>query len=266
VQDGRVLTAIDHLVIGVPDLEQAVATYRNLGFNVIQDLNEMDPRAAFVVFDNFFIELRVGGSEPVNRIIFQSDDLDRDVARLRSAGFTVADNQVHGHGASESTRAAFVDDPIPIGLIEHQTSPRAHAGGNALDHPNTATAVERLYVSVESIDHDLEQFERLLGTQAPVPELGTVIMSLMSVFYFGDVGVAVAEPRGPGPTADALATDGPGLFQVLFRADHLDQAFSVVVANGVPAPAKGTRLSGESAVLVNPGHACGLYIALAGMP
>lgn len=266
MQGGRVLTAIDHLVIRVADLEQAVATYRNLGFNVIHDLNDMDPQSAFVVFDNFFIDLRVSGSAPDNRIIFQSDDLDRDVARLRSAGFIDTDGQVQRPGDSGSTGAAFFDDPIPIGLIEHQTSPRAHADPDAIDHPNTASAVERLYVSVESIDQDLEQFERLLGTQAPVPELGTVIMSLMSVFYFGDIGVAVAEPRGPGPTADALATHGPGLFQVLFRADHLHQAFSVIVANGVPAPARGTRLSGESAVLVNPGHACGLYIALAGLP
>ncbi len=101
---------------------------------------------------------------------------------------------------------------------------------------------------------------------APEPEMGTVIMSLMSVFYVGDVGIAVAEPRGPGPTADALSSNGPGLFQILFRAGHLDRAAALMVENGVPPPTRGTRLSGERALLVEPAHACNLFVALAGQP
>jgi hypothetical protein len=52
---------------------------------------------------------------------------------------------------------------------------------------------------VESIDRELERFEQLFGVPAPEPEMGIVIMSLMSVFYFGDIGVAVAEPCGCRP-------------------------------------------------------------------
>jgi hypothetical protein len=112
----------------------------------------------------------------------------------------------------------------------------------------------------------LERFERLLGMSAPEPEMGTVIMSLMSVFYLGDIGIAVAEPRGSGPTASALAARGPGLFQVLLRAEHLDVAAVEMVERGAPAPARGTRLSGESALLVDPADACNLYVAFAGQP
>ena len=76
----------------------------------------------------------------------------------------------------------------------------------------------------------------------------------------------MAEPRGPGPTADALSANGPGLFQVLLRADHLDRAAAFMVENGVPPPIRGTRLDGESALLVEPAHACNLFVALAGQP
>ena len=96
--------------------------------------------------------------------------------------------------------------------------------------------------------------------------MGTVIMSLMSVFYPGEAGLAIAEPRGPGPTARALSAYGPGLFQLLFRADHLNAATQVIVDGGLPPPAAGTRLSGESALLIEPEHACGLFVALAGVP
>jgi hypothetical protein len=119
-------------------------------------------------------------------------------------------------------------------------------------------------VAVDSIERDLRAFESVFGKPAPEPEMGTVIMSLMSVFYFGELGIAVAEPRGPGPTADALEANGPGLFQVLFRGEHLDQAAAIITANGGPAPERGTRLSGESALLNLPENACGIYVALAG--
>jgi hypothetical protein len=39
-----------------------------------------------------------------------------------------------------------------------------------------------------------------------------------------------------------------------------------MVGHGMPAPARGTRLSGESALLVRPENACGTYVAMAGMP
>ena len=133
-----------------------------------------------------------------------------------------------------------------------------------MTHPNTATVVERVYLAVESIDDALETFERVLDVPAPEPEMGTVIMSMMSVFPVGGIGLAIAEPRGPGPTARALSTNGPGLFQVLLRAEHLNEAERVMGENGVPPPTRGTRLRGESALLVDPAQACGLFVALSG--
>ena len=270
------LTAADHLVIGVADLAQAAETYRNLGFTVTHGGGAEDggQGSAYVVFGDFYIEFRVteeGEAEATHGIVFRSDNLDAEVARLKSNGFDVSDpfdDPLDGLRGSLSRRTAAVDSYLPVGLVahDHPAARRSAFVDGATAHPNTATVLERIYLAVESIDRDLERFERLLGMPAPDPEMGTVIMSLMSVFYVGDVGIAVAEPRGSGPTATALSANGPGLFQVLFRAEHLDRAAGLMVDNGVPPPTRGTRLSGERALLVEPAHACNLFVALAGQP
>ncbi|MEX2548665.1 MAG: hypothetical protein WD638_00440 [Nitriliruptoraceae bacterium] len=89
-------------------------------------------------------------------------------------------------------------------------------------------------------------------------------MSLMVVFSLGTVGLALAEPFGEGVTADALESFGPGPFQLLLHADSIDMADAFMQDQGLRAPARGVRLSGEHAVLVMPEHACGSYVALAG--
>lgn len=265
------LTAVDHIVLQISDVASAVTTYERLGFHV----SPVEPsgsvvESAYIVFDDFYLQLREGGPvEGLSEVALRSDDLEAEVARLRSAGFEVTDiidDPVDGDVGTLSRKRATVDLATRVGLVQQDHDPGARLAylGGRHDHPNTATALERTYVAVEEIESDLRAFESVFGTSAPEPELGTVIMSLMSVFYFGEIGIAVAEPRGPGPTADALAANGPGLFQILFRGEHLDEAAAIITANGSPAPQRGTRLSGESALLNLPESACGVYVALAG--
>ena len=273
------LTAIDHIVLGVMNLPSAVRTFEGLGFHISRGGGPRpDPVSGYAVFNDFYLELRdvTNGSgdsgptrEGLNQIALRSDDLDRDVARVRSTGLNVSDvvvDAIDGDDGFLTRRTAMVDLVTPIRLVEHDHDPEARHTyfGGSTTHPNTAQALERTYVAVESIERDLPGFEDALGMRAPTPELGTVIMSLMSVFYVGDMGIAIAEPRGAGPTADALEANGPGLFQVLFRAKHLDEAARVMAENGMPEPERGTRLSGESALLVRPSVSWGAFVALAG--
>lgn len=273
------LSAVDHIVLGVDDLSSAVRTFEGLGFHVSRgESRDSHPISRYVVFDDFYLELRdrasgheKGGSPApgLTEIALRSDDLDADITRVESAGLTVSDvvvDAIDGARGSLTRRSALVDRFMSVRLVEPDHDPgarRAYFAGSA-NHPNTARALERAYFAVESIERDLPAFEDVLGMTAPEPEMGTVIMSLMSVFYIGDIGLAIAEPRGAGPTADALEASGPGLFQVLFRATHLDEAARVMTRNGMPEPERGTRLSGESALLVRPSVACGAFVALAG--
>jgi catechol 2,3-dioxygenase-like lactoylglutathione lyase family enzyme len=263
------LTAVDHIVLEVSDLTEAVSTYRRLGFTVSPG-GQVETGSAYVVFEDFFLEIRNGEADAgLTELALRSDDLEADFDRVASAGMEVSEivgSPLDGDGGSLARRKATVDLATRVVMVQNDHEPEgrvAYLGGHT-EHPNTATALERTYVAVESIERELPQFEALFGFSAPEPEMGTVIMSSMSVFYFGDIGIAIAEPRGPGPTADALAANGPGLFQVLFRGEHLDQAAEVIAANGAPEPERGTRLSGESALLNLPENACNAYVALAG--
>lgn len=265
-----VLTGVDHFTVHVSDLRRAIDTYGRLGFTVTGEAD-----AAYALFGPFHLEFRERSDptepEGLHTLGLRSDDIEADIARLRSVGLPVTDatdDEIVVASTSLPRRIADVDALIPVRLVEHD-----HGAGDLHSllgeppgHPNTVTDLERTYVAVESIEHHLPAFEQVLGIPAPEPEMGTVIMSLMSVFYVGKVGIAIAEPRGAGPTADALAADGPGMFQILLRARHLDVADRFMVDHDMPAPARGTRLSGESALLVEPANAFGLYVAMAGPP
>lgn len=259
------LTAVDHITVGVSDVVDAVDVYRRLGFTVVEVGN-----VAYSIFGQFHLEFRetAEDTEGLRTLALRSDDIEADVERLRSVGIDVTDpidDPIELNGVSLQRRLARVDAFVPMRLVEHDGD-LGDLLGNPSPHPNTVTALERTYVAVESMERQLPDFERAFDMTAPEPEMGTVIMSLMSVFYIGEVGIAVAEPRGTGPTGDALAANGPGMFQVLFRAKHLDVADRHMVDHGLPAPGRGTRLSGESALLVEPANACGTYVAMAGMP
>lgn len=261
------LTAVDHIVAEVSDLSRAITAYRLLGFDVATP----DPSgaSAYIVFGDFYLQIRVGDAPGLSEVVLRSDDIESEVSRLGSAGVVtteIVETPVDGEGGALRSRRASAQLATRVGFVEHHHHAAARLAylGGAGAHPNTATALERTYVAVDSIDRDLPAFEKVFGIRAPEPEMGTVIMSMMSVFYFGDIGVAVAEPRGPGPTADALAAHGPGIFQVLFRVEQLSQAARVIADRGGPPPRRGTRLSGESALLNLPENACGAYVAMAG--
>jgi hypothetical protein len=206
---------------------------------------------ARIPFGGFHLELRELGlpTEGLHSLGLRSDDIETDTRLMNGGEIPIGERS------------------LAIELIDEREAEDVRRSlGAPTSHPNTATELERVYVAVESIDRELNAFETALGIPAPEPEMGTVIMSMMSVFYLGVVGIAVAEPRGEGPTAEALTANGPGMFQVLFRAEHLDEADRFMVDHGMPAPTRGTRLSGESALLVRPENACGAYLAMAGLP
>ena len=86
----------------------------------------------------------------------------------------------------------------------------------------------------------------------------------MAVFDIGATGIAVAQPAEAGPTAESLARRGPGPFQVLYRTRSMEAGARWIGHHGGAPPARGTRNTGEQAILVGPQDACGLYIGFVG--
>lgn len=285
------LTRIDHVMICVPDLARGMETYRRLGFDV--QAGGVHPGGgtenAIAFFEDDYLELlairageeRLAGAALVEflrrggglrYLAVQSDDLAADVAAMRARGVDVGDPVPGGRrtpaGQELRWTAARLGaaNALPIFFIQHLTplAERRRQVPQPGRHPNTVRHPERAYIAVPDVAAAAEVYARVLGRSVPKVEQGTVIKARMVVFDLGPTGLTVAEPAGPGPAAEALAARGEGPFQVLFRVRSMDAAAGWMQQHGLPPPARGVRASGEHAMLVAPGDACGVSLGFAG--
>jgi catechol 2,3-dioxygenase-like lactoylglutathione lyase family enzyme len=288
------LTRVDHAMICVPNLAKGIEAYTRLGFTVHPGGSHTGrpTHNAIAFHDEDYLELLsirdrgavVPGSPDAGladyldrgggfRIVaLQSDDLAADVAAMRQRGVDVGEIRDGGRRTLEGQelrwRAAFLGPPdaLPIFFIQHLT-PLAERKAQALrlgPHPNGVMRMERVYIAVPDVAAAAGTYARVLGLPVPKIQRGAVIKADMAVFDLGPTGLTLAQPAEPGPAAEALARRGSGPFQVLHRTHSLDTVGRVLAANGVPAPARGVRNTGEQAMLVPPEHGCGAYIGFVG--
>jgi catechol 2,3-dioxygenase-like lactoylglutathione lyase family enzyme len=284
-----VLTRIDHVMICVPDLEQAVDAYTRIGFSV--RAGGVHPGAgtenAIAFFQDDYLELlavrrgeaHLAGAAlldflsrgpGIRYVALQSDDLAADVAAMRRRGVDVGDpidggrRTPDGHELRWKSARLGASNPLPIFFIEHLTPLAERRRGHTGEHPNGALRTERVYVAVSDVAKAADLYSRVLGVAVPRVQRGNVIKADMAVFDIGPTGLTVAQPAEPGPAAEALARRGPGPFQALYPTRSMDAAARWMAGHGVPPPARGVRNTGEQAMLVEPANACGVSIGLFG--
>ena len=259
------LTRVDHVMICVPDLDAGIAAYRRLGFNIypggahtgrashnaiaftgeeyieVLSLRPGMPVAPGSADESLARYLAEGGGFRV--VALQSDDLGADVAAMRRRGVEVGEIRDGGRrtpaGQELRWRAAFLggDEALPIFSIQHLTplEERRRQVPKAGDHPNGVLRVERVYITVPDVAASRRHYARVLGLPEPKIQRGAVIKADMAVFALGPTGLTVAQPAEPGPAAE-----------------------------GLPAPERGVRNTGEHAMLVTPPHTGGAYIGFVG--
>jgi hypothetical protein len=289
-----VLTRVDHAMICVPDLARGIDAYQRVGFHIypggahtgrathnaiaftgdeyleVLSIRDRGAVAAGSPDESLARYLDEGGGFRV--VALQSDDLVADVAAMRARGVDVGDIRDGGRrtpaGQELRWRAAFLQgaDALPIFFIQHLTplAERRRQVPKAGDHPNGALHLERVYIAVPDVAAASRAYARAVGLPAPEVQRGQVIKADMAVFDLGPTGLAVAQPAGAGPAAEALARRGPGPFQVLYRTSGMDGAVRWMRAHGLPEPTRGVRNTGEQAILVGPQHAGGAYIGFVG--
>ena len=288
------LTRIDHVMICVPDLAKAIDTYRRIGFEIspggvhpgrgtenaiaftgdeyleLMSLRDRDEYQRAAGGRGGLVDyLAKGGG--FRYVAVQSDDLAGDVAAMRARGVdvgTVTEGGRRTPGGQELRWTAATlgaRNDLPIFFVQHLTplADRQQQAGSR-EHPNGVLRIDRVYIAVRDVAAVAATLGRVLGMPVPKIARGNVIKADMAVFDLGPTGLTVAEPKEPGPAADALAARGPGPFQVLYRTRSMDAAVRWMADHGVPPPARGIRNTGEQAILVLPEHASGAYIGLVG--
>jgi catechol 2,3-dioxygenase-like lactoylglutathione lyase family enzyme len=288
-----VLTRIDHIMICVPDLQKAIVTYTRLGFRVhlggvhpgqgthnaiafhqddYLELLAINPAETEAASPRLVEFIAAGGG--FRYVSVQSDDLAADVAAMRARGVDVSDPLDGGRrtpgGQELRWRAASLGsrNPLPLFFIQHFTSlvERRRQVPDPGDHPNGVLRTDRVYIAVEDVNRAAQAYSQVLGLPVPRLQHGNVIKAEMAVFDIGATGIAVAQPTEAGPTADSFARRGPGPFQVLYRTRSMEAGARWIGHHGMPPPARGTRNTGEQAILVGPEDTCGLYIGFVGPP
>jgi catechol 2,3-dioxygenase-like lactoylglutathione lyase family enzyme len=283
------LTRIDHVMICVPDLPKAIDAYTRIGFGVRAGGVHPDggTENAIAFFQDDYLELlavRKGEERLASAalldflahgpglryVALQSDDLAADVAAMRRRGVDVGDPVDGGRRTPDGDELRWksarlgASNPLPIFFIEHLTPLAERRRGHTGEHPNGARRTERVYIAVSDVAKAADLYSRVLGVAVPRVQRGNVIKADMAVFDLGPTGLTVAQPAEPGPAAEALARRGPGPFQALYPTRSMDAAARWMAEHGVPPPARGVRNTGEQAMLVEPAHACGVYIGLFG--
>lgn len=231
------LAGLDHLVILVEELEEAVAGYEELGFRVTPGGEHADglTRNALVPFaDGTYLELvafidpaggrdNVWGWRPFLETggglvdyCVASDDLAADVRRLEEAGFGVEGPDEGGRrlpGGEEIrwkiARVRQEDRVLPF-LIEDET-PRASRvpTGPVTEHPNGATGISRLLISARDGEKALESLAALTDDRSARGD----------TFRVGPHALAVVTPDDPEDDMERrLETSGPGPFAVELTA------------------------------------------------
>jgi catechol 2,3-dioxygenase-like lactoylglutathione lyase family enzyme len=242
------LTRLDHLVILVRDLDQAIRDYETLGFAVTPGGEHADglTRNALIPFvDGSYLELVafVDPDDPRDNVwgwrsflssggglidyCVTSDDLRADVRRLENLGFDVEGPTDGGRrlpdGAEIRWRTARIhqDGRVLPFLIEDLT-PRSSRvpDGPPAEHPNGASGISRLEVAVPDTEVAVSYFAALAGTgsaSGPSLRLGVCELSLVAP---EQEAASRLDATGSGPLAVELAADVPG------GAEELDRRLS----------------------------------------
>jgi catechol 2,3-dioxygenase-like lactoylglutathione lyase family enzyme len=292
-------TRIDHVMICVPDLAQAIEQYTKLGFNMhpggihpgrgthnaiafnqddyvellaIRDQAEYQAAAARAGRTDSGLADFIAAGGGIRFIIVQSDDLAADVSAMRARGVDVGDPQDGGRRTSAGLelrwKAAVLGprNPLPLVFLQHLTPivERRKQVPGAGAHPNQVFTLERAYIVVPDAPAAAADYAKVLGIAQPPMQRGTVIMSDMAVFQVGPTGLGIAQPYAPGPAEEWLKRRGPGPFQALYRTASMGAAARWMEAHGMPPLARGVRNTGEQAMLATPAEACGAYIGFVG--
>jgi catechol 2,3-dioxygenase-like lactoylglutathione lyase family enzyme len=243
-EERAILKGIDHLVVVVPELEAAIASYRGLGFTVVPGgRHPIGTHNALIAFaDGAYLELiaffepnaqhrwyqRLQQGGGLIDICVQTDDLAGDVQAFRDAGVAIADPRPLSRVRPDGYELLWVlsipemhGGVVPF-LIEDET-PRDERVPRTTVHGNGVTGIRLVTVAVSDVPAVRRWYERAPGASvAPVERedlaasgarvtVGTHSLDFVTPRDAESPLAGWLAARGPSPYAASLATSAtPG--------------------------------------------------------
>ncbi|MFV9504134.1 MAG: VOC family protein [Oscillochloridaceae bacterium umkhey_bin13] len=234
------IQALDHLVILVDDLAQAMADYETLGFHVTPGGEHADGAThnALIAFvDGSYLELLAFRHEaPGHRwwrhtpfgeglidFALLPGVIESDVAAARRRGLPMVGpldgGRVRPDGRNVAWQTAYADDP-ELPFLCGDVTPRELRVPQGLDrlHPNGVRGIFRLTVAVADLAASTKRYRALIG-QTPRSEPGRNLFKLgPSYIAIQDSSPDLVEQHA---VAIQLATRGVGPASVALRRDYV---------------------------------------------
>lgn len=240
---------IDHIVILVKNLDDGIATYRGLGFNVTPGGEHPGgTHNALVPFqDGTYLELiafqqpekphehrwypflATGGG--IVDFCLGVDDVAEAVSGARSRGLDcrgpVPGARTRPDGVQVSWRLGqppaghtgeipfFIDDVTPREVRV--------PGGDAAVHPNGVVGVRFIVIATGDVQATSELYGKLLDKPTPPPSEGGEQPGAVATYGLGKQRIVVVKPSRPGsPIAERIEQRGNGPFEIVMAAEGLD--------------------------------------------
>ncbi|MBX6754918.1 MAG: VOC family protein [Thermorudis peleae] len=254
------LTQIDHIVVLVTELQQAITTFHDAGFHVI--IGGEHPGGthnALVIFrDGAYLEL-LAFHHPERRHVHRwyrflalggglidfclaSDNLDGERARLRMHGLPYRGPEDGSRLRPDGEKVAWrllvpIEDltgALPF-MIQDVTPREVRVPPTAAQHQNGVTGIGALIVAVPSLDEAVPQYEAILDRPVEGRGEDMELVAETALFTLGPHQLILAAPLGPHSPLASQVIVRPGPAALILQ--------STTVSGPTPLALNGLRLT-----------------------
>lgn len=247
-------TGIDHVVIAVNDLDQAIADFTEAGFTVTpggEHANGETHNALIAFSDGSYFELiawknpqtasantwlrRLRAGEGFVDYALRVADLDAEVERLRASGIDAPEPVPGGRTRPDGERVEWMNlrfDPErhpSLPFYCHSTNDRSLRvpSGEAAIHANLVTGIDAIFIGVNDFQQAVRDYAIVAGIELTVDGRDQAPENTREEFRIGTVSVVLIKPGdGDSDISKSVATRGEVPVEVVLRSTA-DQGSSV---------------------------------------
>jgi catechol 2,3-dioxygenase-like lactoylglutathione lyase family enzyme len=288
------VTRLDHVVIGVRDLDVATQRYQQLGFEVRPGGRHLDQGThnAIIRFGLDYIELlsiydetearanRLGGQGLLDFLqereggllgyAVATTDIEQDTARFRETELLVGApspmQRLRPDGRLLSWRLLTPDglpwrQPWPFLIQWDAPDEQRLSWEGPYTHPNGAIEWIGATLAVHDLESATDLYQHPLGLELKESTEVPHLAAQRATFQLGSSTIDLLTPTGEGPIQQALSDLGEGLLEVTFAVKDLDQTRLFLHQSGIDFE---PEAAGPRTLLISPQHALGARLILTG--